>query len=154
MHPRVRQVVLDATDCRGLAELNPDLIGPPAQLLTQRLDAVIAQERALLAQLDELAAAADASNGDDEHDPEGSTLAFERQQLAALLEQSRRTAVALRRALDDVAAGTWGTCEACGGAIGAERLAARPQARTCIGCARTAGPSGRNRGWVSPPQRP
>lgn len=129
-------------------------VGAPERRLHERLSAALALERALLAQLDELTAAASSSNGDDEHDPEGSTLAFERQQVVALVEQARRTAVAVRRALDDVAAGTWGTCEGCGGSIGVERLAARPQARTCIGCARTMGPSGRSRRQVSPPQQP
>jgi RNA polymerase-binding protein DksA len=33
-------------------------------------------------------------------------------------------------------AGDYGTCETCGRPITAERLAARPAARTCIDCAR------------------
>ena len=72
-----------------------------------------------------LAEAASAAGTDDEHDPEGATLAFERQHAAALLE------AALRR-LDE---GRYGGCERCGQPIGAERLAARPTAVTCIRCA-------------------
>ena len=83
-----------------------------------------------------IVAASEASNADDEHDPEGATIAFERQQVAALLEAARRAREDLVRALDRVEAGTYGTCESCGGSIGAERLEARPGARTCIACAR------------------
>ena len=85
-------------------------------------------------------AASESSNADDEHDPEGATIAFERQQLAALLEQARARLSNLDLALEHLAAGTYGRCESCGGEIGAERLAARPAARTCISCA-----SGRSR---------
>lgn len=75
---------------------------------------------------------------DDEHDPEGATIAFERAQIEALLDQSRRHLSELDRALRQLAEGDYGTCESCGGPIAPERLAARPAARTCIACA--AGP--------------
>jgi DnaK suppressor protein len=94
------------------------------------------QERALVGQLTRLVEASESSNADDEHDPEGSTVAFERQQAAALLAQLRRTGEELREALEGARQGRYGTCERCGGPIGAERLAARPQARNCIACAR------------------
>ena len=72
---------------------------------------------------------------DDEHDPEGATIAFERARVGALLDQARDHLVdiddALRRIDDD----RYGRCEVCGKPIGVERLAARPVARTCIGCA-------------------
>jgi DnaK suppressor protein len=79
--------------------------------------------------------ASEASNADDEHDPEGATIGFERAQLAALIAQAERRLVDLDRALEQVRAGSYGTCETCGGAIGPARLEARPQARTCIACA-------------------
>jgi DnaK suppressor protein len=72
---------------------------------------------------------------DDEHDPEGATIAFERSQIEALLDQSRRHLSELDRALRQLAEGDYGTCESCGAPIAPERLAARPTARTCIGCA-------------------
>jgi DnaK suppressor protein len=81
-------------------------------------------------------AASEESNADDEHDPEGATIAFERQQLIALLEQARRTRRDLRQALAQLEAGRYGRCERCGRPIGAARLEARPAARTCIDCAR------------------
>ena len=75
------------------------------------------------------------SNADDEHDPEGSTIAFERAQLTALLAAGRRRLAELDDALARSAAGTYGRCERCGTAIPAERLAARPFATTCVACA-------------------
>ena len=72
---------------------------------------------------------------DDEHDPEGATIAFERAQLAALLHQARDHLAELDDALDRLRQGSYGRCERCGRPIAAERLAARPAARTCITCA-------------------
>jgi DnaK suppressor protein len=72
---------------------------------------------------------------DDEHDPEGATIAFERAQLAALLETAENDLASLDDALARLRKGRYGTCEACGRPIGPARLAARPAARTCITCA-------------------
>jgi DnaK suppressor protein len=72
---------------------------------------------------------------DDEHDPEGATIAFERSQIESLIDQSRRHLSELDRALRQLEEGAYGTCESCGAPIGAERLAARPTASTCITCA-------------------
>jgi DnaK suppressor protein len=85
---------------------------------------------------DEIVAAAEGSNGDDEHDPEGATIAFERQQVAALLAQARASVAATAAALAARDAGSYGRCRQCGGDIGAERLHALPAASTCITCAR------------------
>ncbi len=94
-----------------------------------------AQVEALTRQFDEIVAASRSSNADDEHDPEGATIAFERQQVAALLVRARRRLADVDAAVTAVEAGTYGRCESCGRPIGAERLAARPTARTCIACA-------------------
>jgi DnaK suppressor protein len=75
------------------------------------------------------------SGGDDEHDPEGATVAYERQHVAALLEQARQHLAALDVAARKLDAGTYSQCDMCGGPIGAERLAARPAALTCVRCA-------------------
>jgi DnaK suppressor protein len=72
---------------------------------------------------------------DDEHDPEGATIAFERAQIMSLLEQARDHLADLGQAIRRIEAGTYGRCEECGQPITAQRLAARPAARTCIGCA-------------------
>ena len=75
------------------------------------------------------------SNADDEHDPEGSTIAFERSQVGALAEQARLHLVEIDAALTRLDQGTYGVCERCGGPIAPGRLEARPTARTCITCA-------------------
>jgi RNA polymerase-binding protein DksA len=104
-------------------------------LLAERA-AALAQVETLSREFDAMVAASESSNADDEHDPEGATIAFERQQVAALLEQARRRVEEIDAALARREAGDYGVCESCGRPIGAERLAARPAARTCIDCAR------------------
>ena len=76
------------------------------------------------------------SNADDEHDPEGATIAFEREQLTATLTRLRRTRADLSAALTDLEQGGYGACMVCGRVIAPERLEARPHTRTCIDCAR------------------
>src|ERR1700761_5824672 len=74
-----------------------------------------------------VASAADGSaGGDDEHDPEGATVAFERQPVVALLERARAHLEAIDAAMRKVDAGRYDRCDVCGGPIGADRLAARP----------------------------
>lgn len=75
------------------------------------------------------------TNADDEHDPEGATIAFERSQIGALVRQVRHHVAEVDAALARVDAGTYGVCEGCGQAIGAARLEALPAARRCIRCA-------------------
>ena len=75
------------------------------------------------------------SNADDEHDPEGSTIAFERSQVGALISQAQAHLAELDAAEARLAAGTYGVCESCGGPIAPARLEVRPVARECIACA-------------------
>lgn len=82
-----------------------------------------------------LLAAAESSTADDEHDPEGATLAWEREQLAATLARAVQTRHELEAALAAVGQGVYGVCAGCGGPIGRERLEALPRTRRCIGCA-------------------
>ena len=90
--------------------------------LTQDFDAVVAASRD--------------TNADDEHDPEGATIAFERSQVDALVRQAQQQLTEIEVAVRRVADGTYGTCETCGAPIGEARLEARPTARVCIACAR------------------
>ena len=83
--------------------------------------------------------------GDDEHDPEGATNAFERQHVAALIDRARRRLADTDAALERLDAASYGTCERCGEPIGEDRLTARPTARTCINCAAAGGSSGLRR---------
>jgi len=75
------------------------------------------------------------SNADDEHDPEGSTIAFERSQLNAMIEQAEHHLEGIEDARAKIASGRYGACERCGQPISAARLEARPEARACIDCA-------------------
>ncbi len=83
--------------------------------------------------------AAGSANADDEHDPEGATIAFEREHVAALLDQTREQLGQVDAALRRLDEGRYGQCERCGKPIAAGRLAARPTATTCIDCASRAG---------------
>lgn len=89
----------------------------------------------MTAQLESLVSASAGSNADDEHDPEGATIAFERAQLIALIARSREQLAAADAASARLAVGEYGLCESCGGPIAAERLAALPSTRRCIACA-------------------
>ena len=102
----------------------------------RRLTGDLARSQAELARLEQdhagLLQASEFSNADDEHDPEGATIAYERSQLAALLADARSRLAELDHALELVASGRYGTCEVCGRPIPAERLAARPSATRCV----------------------
>jgi RNA polymerase-binding transcription factor DksA len=84
------------------------------------------------------------SNADDEHDPEGATIAFERSQVGALVRQAEAHLAEIEAALARLDEGTYGACVVCGLAIPAERLEVRPTAATCVGCATSGGGSARS----------
>jgi DnaK suppressor protein len=104
-------------------------------LLAAERETTLGRIAAMSIDLEGIVAASADSNNDDEHDPEGSTVAFERAQVAALLLEAKAYLEELDQALARLTAGSYWSCELCGTAIGSERLAARPAARTCIGCA-------------------
>jgi RNA polymerase-binding transcription factor DksA len=103
--------------------------------LTTHRESTVARIVAMTAELADLAAASAGSNLDDEHDPEGSTVAFERAQLTAVLVQAREHLHDIGFALTRLAAAQYGLCEHCGTPISDERLAALPMARRCMACA-------------------
>jgi RNA polymerase-binding transcription factor DksA len=107
---------------------------PRRRLETEREDA-LARLAALTADYEGVVAASRDTNADDEHDPEGATIAFERSQIGALVRQVRGHLVEIDEAVTRVADGSYGTCERCGERIADARLEARPTARTCIRCA-------------------
>jgi DnaK suppressor protein len=86
-----------------------------------------------------IAEAASEPGTDDEHDPEGATLAFERQHTAALLARTHEQIADIDAAIGRLDEGTYGICVRCGQPVGQERLAARPAAATCVRCARLSG---------------
>jgi RNA polymerase-binding transcription factor DksA len=72
---------------------------------------------------------------DDEHDPEGATIAYERAQATALLQQARADRDALvvtRRQLEQ---GRRVVCSVCGREIDLQRVAALPTTTRCVRCA-------------------
>jgi RNA polymerase-binding protein DksA len=104
------------------------------RLTAERADALV-RLNGLERELAGIIESSGAAGTDDEHDPEGATIAFERQHAAALLSQARQQLAEIDTALHRVAAGSYGRCEECGEPIGTDRLAARPTAMTCIRCA-------------------
>ena len=72
------------------------------------------------------------SNVDDEHDPEGATIAFELSQASALLNQSSSGLAEVEAALQRISDGSYGVCEVCGQPIADGRLEARPWTPFCL----------------------
>lgn len=68
----------------------------------------------------------------DQHQAELGTETFEREKDFSLLEQLEAELDDLDYALRKLDEGTYGTCEACGKEIPAERLEAVPGARLCV----------------------
>jgi RNA polymerase-binding transcription factor len=105
----------------------------------ERLEAERAEAAARLAGLRrDFASVVESASGagtDDEHDPEGATIAFERQHIAALISQARERVAQIDAALVRLETSGYGRCERCGQPIAPDRLAARPAAATCINCA-------------------
>jgi DnaK suppressor protein len=97
--------------------------------------ATLARIRAMQADLDAIVDASANANADDEHDPEGATIAYERAQVAALLAGARSNLKDLNDALERLSTGDYSVCERCHSQISAERLAALPAGRTCFECA-------------------
>ncbi|MEJ2869844.1 TraR/DksA C4-type zinc finger protein [Actinomycetospora sp. OC33-EN08] len=95
-------------------------------------DETRARIAALEAQVASIVETASASSGDDEHDPEGQTIAYDRAQAQALLDRSRADLAEIDAAFARLDAGTYGICEVCGRTIPGERLEARPAARRCV----------------------
>lgn len=103
--------------------------------ITDELARVDDQIVALRRTFDDIVEANVNANSDDEHDPDGTTVAFERAQVSALLRQAEVDRDDLRANLDRLDRDDFGVCEVCTGFIGAERLMALPTATRCITCA-------------------
>jgi DnaK suppressor protein len=70
--------------------------------------------------------------GDDQADVGAKT--FEREHELALTHNARELLAQTERALARIEAGTYGSCESCGQAIGKARLQAFPRATLCVAC--------------------
>jgi DnaK suppressor protein len=76
----------------------------------------------------------DASNASGDDPADTGSKAFEREHEMTLANNTRELIRQTRRALGRIAAGSYGTCESCGNAIGKRRLQAFPRATLCVSC--------------------
>ncbi|MGI8313018.1 TraR/DksA C4-type zinc finger protein [Saccharopolyspora sp. ASAGF58] len=105
------------------------------ELLAEERAGAMARIEALERHLESIGEVSTWTGTDDEHDPEGATLAYERAQVQGLLADVRRELDELERATARLDKGTYGSCQRCGKPIAPERLEALPAATTCIACA-------------------
>ena len=120
---------------RSDGPLGPDERPILRRALIEARDRTVAQVRALERDLEQIIESSELAPPDDEHDPEGATIAYERAQISALLRRAREDLAAVEEAWRRLAAGAAFRCERCGGPISTERLMALPTTKTCIGCA-------------------
>lgn len=106
-----------------------------ARRIAREQERADARAAALARDLEDIVTSSAESVRDDEHDPEGQTIAFERAQVASLLAAAQSQMAALQAAALRLDEGRAGRCERCRGAIGYERLLARPAATCCVACA-------------------
>ena len=103
------------------------------------LTALTAREREIDAQLDGIEVASRRQTaggiGFGKRVGDGTNIAVERMTDVAAHSGLQREREQIRKARAAVEAGTYGTCDQCGGAIGAARLEARPASTRCVRCA-------------------
>jgi DnaK suppressor protein len=127
----------------GTAELNSPLSpGLSSEHRAQLRERLVDDRESTSALIDQLAGDLDTFQGarrdsaaDDEHDPEGPTLAFEHSQSSAILGQTRVHLAQIDDAIVRLDAGSFGVCVTCGKEIPAARLDARPYSTQCVVCA-------------------
>jgi DnaK suppressor protein len=110
--------------------------GDPRSRLTDLRSATVRRAASLASSFDGIVEATSDVATDDEHDPEGHTIAWERQQIAGLLSETNTVLAdvqAAERRIDD---GCYGICTICGLEIAGERLDALPATPICVSCSR------------------
>jgi DnaK suppressor protein len=112
-----------------------------AVLLREERERTLRRVEVLTAEFDGIVDASDSANLDDEHDPEGATVGFERAQVSALLERACRQLDEIDAATERLRLAVYGMCEVCGARIPDARLTAQPAARRCVFCAAAKGPA-------------
>ncbi|WP_336208570.1 TraR/DksA family transcriptional regulator [Nonomuraea sp. LPB2021202275-12-8] len=105
-----------------------ELLRADHQMTTARV-AILGRDRDAIVESSALTAP------DDEHDPEGTSTAFERAHVQTLLDQARTHLADLDLAFERLRHGTYGICAKCGQPIAVERLMILPATRTCVVCA-------------------
>jgi DnaK suppressor protein len=106
------------------------------QAYRRRLEAELAELRGQRADLEESAEAATGEVGFDEEFADTGSFTFERERDLSLVDNAKDLIDKVEHALARIDAGGFGRCEACGGAIEAERLDALPYATLCLADAR------------------
>jgi DnaK suppressor protein len=107
----------------------------PRSRLIELREATSRRAASLARDFDDIVEASSDVATDDEHDPEGHTIAWERQQIAALLAETNAVSAAIEAAEARVEDDRYGICTVCAAAIAPERLDALPATPTCIDCA-------------------
>lgn len=110
---------------------------------TERLVAIVEAERdrserqleSLRRAVASIVEGAELTATDDEHDPEGATIAYERAQATALLRQAEADVEVLSDLVATLRSGGWPVCAVCGAELSIERLEALPTAQRCVRCA-------------------
>lgn len=108
----------------------------PRSRLNDLRIATIQRVAGLVNSFDDIVEATSDVATDDEHDPEGHTIAWERQQIAALIDEARITLAHIEAAEQRLDDGMYGRCTICGLAVAVERLDALPATPTCLSCAK------------------
>jgi RNA polymerase-binding transcription factor DksA len=111
--------------------------GRRAELL-RALDGARAEAERRVAEFEETVASIVGSRGDDtddEHDPDGTTLSWERALHAGTVATARAHLAEIDAAIARLRGGWDGSCEVCGKPIARERLEVRPSACRCVACA-------------------
>jgi DnaK suppressor protein len=110
----------------------PDELAEQRRVLGAELSRIESEVATLQSALSDVLRDGGDGAGDDQADT--GAKAFERDQEMTLLANARDMLFQTRHALDRIDAGTYGTCENCGGPIGKARLQAFPRATFCVRC--------------------
>ena len=109
--------------------------GDPRVRLNELRTAAMQRAAHLVSGFDDIVEASVDVATDDEHDPEGHSIAWERQLIAALRDETMTALAEIEAAEHRLDDGTYGTCSTCGCEIAVERLDALPATPTCVSCA-------------------
>ena len=104
-------------------------------LLHVELERTLEQINELTEEFDGIVLTLANDNNDDEHDPEGATVGFERARVQALLDRANERLAEINAALARVGSDGFGRCGRCRQDIGADRLIAVPATTLCVRCA-------------------
>ena len=115
-------------------EHRPVASSPASRLAELRL-ALNRRVTSLNRSFEDIVTATAAGATDDEHDPEGHTIAWERQQIAALLATTNEKLDEIAEAEARLAAGEYGGCASCDRKISDARLEVLPTTVHCRNCA-------------------